>query len=181
MSKKNLCDSEWCEIRESPIHGRGLYATKNIPNETYVIEYVGERVDKEESDRRGWDRIGRAKETGEAAVYIFTLNDEWDIDGSVEENAARLINHSCAPNCEAYICGEEDEEQSIWICAIRDIKKGEELFFNYGFDLESFEDHPCYCGAKSCVGYIVGEDYWGELKQKLADGEFDEAELAESR
>ncbi|NNE93678.1 MAG: SET domain-containing protein-lysine N-methyltransferase [Verrucomicrobiales bacterium] len=161
-----VCDSEWCEIRRSPIHGRGLYATKDIPNEEYVIQYVGEKIDKDESNIRGWEQIEWAQKTGDAAVYIFTLDDDWDIDGSGPENAARLINHSCAPNCEAYIVdNEETGEGEIWICSIRKIKKGEELFFNYGFDLESYEDHPCYCGAENCVGYIAGEDYWEELAE----------------
>ncbi|MDC0292219.1 SET domain-containing protein-lysine N-methyltransferase, partial [Verrucomicrobiales bacterium] len=43
----------------------------------------------------------------------------------------------------------------------------EELFFNYGFDLECYEEHPCRCGAKKCVGYIAGEDFWDDLKKKL--------------
>ena len=159
-----VCDSEWCEIRRSPIHGRGLYATKDIPNEEYIIQYVGEKIDKDDSNTRGWDQVERAKKTGEAAVYIFTLDDDWDIDGSGPENAARLINHSCDPNCEAYIV-----ENGIWICSIRKIKKGEELFFNYGFDLESYEDHPCHCGAERCVGYIAGEDFWEELEDLKAD------------
>ena len=156
------CDSEWCDIRWSPIHGRGLYASKDIISETYIIEYVGDKIDKTESNERGWAQMDRAKETGEAAVYIFTLDDDWDIDGSVAINAARLINHACAPNCEAYIV-----DGGIWICAIRDIKEDEELFFNYGFDLECYEEHPCRCGAKKCVGYIAGEDFWDDLKKKL--------------
>lgn len=157
------CDSDWVMISESPIHGRGLYATKDIPTDEYLIEYVGEKIDKEESDKRGWDQMDLAAETGEAAVYIFTLDDEWDIDGKFPENAARLINHSCDPNCEAQIW----EEKEIWIISLREIKKGEELFFNYGFDLENYKDHPCRCGSKNCVGYICGEDYWDALKKKL--------------
>lgn len=157
------CDSEWCEVRRSGIHGRGLFATKKIPKGTYIIEYVGEKIGKDESNERGWAQIDRAKETGDAAVYIFTLDDEWDLDGNTPKNAARLINHSCNPNCEAFI-----DEDRIWIAALRKIKKGEELYFNYGFDLENYKDHPCYCGADNCVGYIAGEDYWPKLKKKLA-------------
>lgn len=157
------CDSAWCEIRRSGIHGRGLFATRDIPKGTCIIEYIGEKLGKEESNRRGWERIDFAKKTGDAAVYIFTLNDDFDIDGNVPWNAARLINHSCAPNCEAYI-----DNDAIWIGALRKIKKGEELYYNYGFDLESYEDHPCLCGSKKCVGYIAGEEFWPKLKKKLA-------------
>ncbi|MEO0416123.1 MAG: SET domain-containing protein-lysine N-methyltransferase [Verrucomicrobiota bacterium] len=156
------CRSEWCEVRRSSIHGRGVFATADIPNETYIIEYLGEKVDKDESDRRGWAQLDKSKETGEAGVYIFTLDDDWDIDGNVPENAARLINHSCEPNCEAYIC-----DGAIWICSIKDIEEGEELYFNYGFDLENYEDHPCLCGAACCPGFIAGEEYWPELRRLL--------------
>lgn len=169
MSKKSAllpdetCDSEWCEVRRSGIHGRGLFATKKIPKGTYIIEYVGEKIGKDESNERGWAQIDHAKATGDAAVYIFTLDDDWDLDGKTPDNSARLINHSCDPNCEAFI-----DEDRIWIAALRKIKKDEELFFNYGFDLENYEDHPCYCGAKKCLGYIAGEDYWPKLRKKLA-------------
>ncbi|MDF1741089.1 MAG: SET domain-containing protein-lysine N-methyltransferase [Verrucomicrobiales bacterium] len=168
MSKKSAllegerCDSELCEVRQSGIHGRGLFATAKIEPETYIIEYIGERIDKDESNERGWQQFDIAKETGEAAVYIFTLDDDWDIDGNVPENAARLMNHSCDPNCEAFI-----EDDKIWIAALRTIEKDEELFFNYGFDLENYKSHPCYCGTERCVGYIAGEDYWSKLKKKL--------------
>ncbi len=157
------CQSEWCDVRKSGIHGRGVFAIKDIPDQTYIIEYIGEKVSGDESNRRGWAQMDLAKETGDAAVYIFTLDDEFDIDGNVQENAARLINHSCDPNCESWI-----DDGKIWISAIRDIQKGEELFFNYGFDLESYEEHPCRCGSDNCVGYIAGEDYWPALERKLA-------------
>jgi len=168
MSKKSTllkgerCDSELCEVRGSGIHGRGLFAKNKIEEETYIIEYIGERIDKDESNERGWQQFDIAKVTGEAAVYIFTLDDDWDIDGNVPENAARLMNHSCDPNCEAFI-----EDDKIWIAALRKIKRDEELFFNYGFDLENYKSHPCRCDTDKCVGYIAGEDYWGKLKKKL--------------
>lgn len=168
MSKSALlpnesCLSDWCEVRGSGIHGRGVFATKDIPYNTKIIQYIGEVIDKEESNERGWAQMDKHKETGEAAVYIFNLDDDWDIDGNVPQNAARLINHGCDHNCEAYT--EEDE---IWIWAVRDIAKDEELVFNYGFDLENWEDHPCICGAECCPGYIAGQDYWEELAEKKA-------------
>lgn len=157
------CDSNWCEVRRSGIHGRGLFAKRRIPKGTRIIEYVGDKIDKKESDRRAWARVDYAKKTGDAAVYIFTLNKKFDIDGDVPWNAARLINHSCDPNCESYI-----EDDRIWIAAKRDVAKGEELFYNYGFDLETWEDHPCRCGAPRCVGYIAGEKHWSKLKKLVA-------------
>jgi len=155
-------ESEYCEVRGSNIHGRGVYATTFIPKDTRVIEYVGEIIDKCESDRRGNSQQRKAQKNGDAAVYIFTLTKNYDLDGNVPWNIARLINHSCAPNCEACIVGRR-----IYIDAIRDIQPGEELSFDYGFDVDCFEDHPCRCGKPECVGYIVGKDQWPELHKKL--------------
>ena len=162
VQEKEICDSDWCEIRNSPIHGRGLFATRDIPEGMRIIEYVGDKITKAESNRRGWAQFEKAQETGEAGVYLFTLNKRYDVDGDVPWNAARLINHCCEPNCESQII-----RGRIWILALRDIAKDEELFFNYGFDLENFEDHPCRCGARRCVGFIAGEEYWPALKRKL--------------
>jgi len=169
------CDSKWCEVRRSGVHGRGLFAKRAIPKGTRIIEYVGDRIDKKESDRRAWARVDYAKKTGDAAVYIFTLNKKHDIDGDVPWNAARLINHSCDGNCDSYI-----EDDRIWISAKRDIAKGEELFYNYGFDLETWEDHPCRCGAPRCVGYIAGEKHWSKLRKLIAQKEAAEAKKSRS-
>jgi len=158
--------SEWVEVRNSEIHGSGVFAAKDIPNETRIMEYLGEHIDKEESERRAWKQLDKAKETGEAGVFIFTLDDEWDIDGGFEWNKARLINHSCDPNCESWIEGDQ-----IFVYSLRDIKKGEELVFNYGFEADTYEDHPCRCGSDRCVGYIVAEDEWDKLKDLLENAE----------
>jgi len=158
-------NNPWVEIRGSDVHGHGLFATKKIPTETELIEYVGEKIDKIESEKRCLDLLDEAEKTGGAAVYMFTLNDVHDLDGDTDDNDAKLINHSCDPNCEAQI---DEEEERIWIVALRDIEKNEELSFNYGFDLKSYEDHPCRCGSDNCVGYIVDEENWGELKRALA-------------
>lgn len=155
--------SDLVEVRNSPIHGAGVYALKDIPVEAQIIEYVGEYIDKEESETRAWDQFAKHEENDEAAVYIFNLDEKWDLDGNLPWNDARLINHSCEPNCEAIT-----EEHQIFIYALKEIKEGEELFFDYGFDLESYEDHPCLCGSKNCIGYIVSQDYWGELREILA-------------
>jgi SET domain-containing protein len=156
--------SEWCEVRDSDIHGRGVYASTFIPKETRIIEYVGELIDKDESEKRGVDQHAKSLETGDAAVYIFTLSKRYDIDGNVPWNTARLINHSCNPNCEAWIVGRK-----IYIYSLRDIQKGEELGFDYGFDIETYEDHPCLCGSGHCVGYIVSRSQWPELEKRLKD------------
>lgn len=151
------------EVRDSGIHGSGVFALKSIPKGTRFLEYVGEKITKAESERRAWKQIERSKKSGEGAVYIFELNSRYDIDGNFPWNPARLINHSCTPNCESEIV-----RGKIWIQAIRNIKKGEELLCDYGYDIEGFEDHPCLCGAANCVGYIVKQDQWDELKERLS-------------
>lgn len=158
----NRGQSEFCEVRGSAIHGRGVYATTFIPQETKIIEYVGELVDKDESGKRGISQHAKSLETGDAAVYIFTLSRKYDIDGNVPWNTARLINHSCKPNCEAWI-----EGRKIFIHSLTKIEAGEELTFDYGFDVDCYEDHPCRCGKEGCVGYIVSRTQWKELEDRL--------------
>jgi len=150
------------EIRKSPIHGMGVFASRRIRKGTRIIQYIGERIDKEESNRRGLALFEEAQKTGGASVYIFDLNDEWDLDGNKPYNDARLINHSCEPNAE--MVNEDDE---LWLYALRDILPGEEISFDYGYDLEHFLDHPCRCGKDACVGYIVSRAQWPELKRRL--------------
>jgi SET domain-containing protein len=157
--------SRFCEVRGSEIHGRGVYATCFIPKGERIIEYVGERIDKRESEKRGNAQHRKSIETGDAAVYIFTLSRNYDLDGNVPWNTARLINHSCAPNCEAWI-----EGRRIFIHALHDINEGEELTFDYGFDVECYEDHPCRCGKPDCVGYIVSRSQWPDLAKRLKSG-----------
>lgn len=133
------------ERQRSGIDGDGLFAKEPIHAGDSVIEYTGERISKEESLRRCID----------GNHYIFSINEEFDLDGNIESNFARFINHSCAPNAEAQI-----EDDRIWIVALRDIAAGEEITFNYGYDLEDYTEHPCQCGAANCVGYILAEEYW---------------------
>ena len=159
--------SELCEVRNSEIHGRGVYAIQDIASEEKIIEYVGELVDKDESGRRGVEQAEKAELNGDAAVYIFTVNKKYDIDGNFPWNTARLINHSCEPNCEAWQTGKK-----IHIHALRDIAAGEELTFDYGFDIECYEDHPCLCGREGCVGFIVSREQWDQLDERLGRGKY---------
>lgn len=161
--KKGVKKPPLFKIFSSPIHNDGLKATKDIRKGTRIIEYLGEKITKEESNRRAWARIKEAKKDGKGAVYIFELNRKYDIDGNYSYNLARLINHSCEPNCEAEIA-----EDRIWIKALRKINQGEEFSFDYGYSLDNFEDHPCLCGSTNCVGYIVSAELWPKLKRQLA-------------
>lgn len=150
------------EVRNSPIHGKGVFAARDIKKGERIIEYLGEKISKEESNRRGVEREELAKKTGEGAVYIFELDDQWDIDGNFDYNDARYINHACRTNSES-VC----EDGHIFIYATRDIKKGEEILYNYGYAFENFIDHPCKCGFPECVGYIVAVEDRLKLKKRL--------------
>lgn len=146
-----MAETEWAVFKRSRIHGCGGFARRNIPQGTRVIEYVGERISKAESLRRCEDNN----------EYIFTLSDTEDIDGNVPWNPARLFNHSCSPNCEA-----ENDEGHIWIIARREIQAGEEITFNYGFDLNDYREYPCRCGAADCVGFIVAEEHFPHVRRQ---------------
>jgi SET domain-containing protein len=139
------------EFRNSTIHGTGGFARAFIPSGADLIEYVGRKIDKAESLR----------ECELENPYIFTLDEQYDLDGNVDWNPARLLNHSCSPNAEAQDC-----DGKIWIVSVRDIQPGEEITFNYNYDLVDYQEHPCICGAANCVGYIVAEEFFDGLKSK---------------
>ena len=151
--------------KKSSVHGFGIFARTLILKGTRIIEYVGEKITKPEAERRGPALINYAKKHHElGAVYLFELNKRYDIDGHVPYNTAKYINHSCEPNCEIDII-----RGHIWVIATRDISKGEELFYNYGYDdIEEYEEHPCRCGSKRCVGYIVSEENRLKLKKAIS-------------
>lgn len=144
--------SDTLEVRASIIEGSGGFAARLIREGETIVEYIGERISKEESLRR----------CAAGNNYIFHLTDTTDLDGSIEANTAQFINHSCAPNAEAQLDGDR-----IWIVALRDIAPGEEISFNYGYDLEDFREHPCACRAPNCVGFILAEEFWGSVPQPV--------------
>ena len=148
-------EAELIVFKTSPIHGTGGFAKTAIAKGTRILEYLGEKISKSESLRR----------CEQNNAYIFTLDGEQDLDGNVPWNPARLINHSCAPNCEA-----EKDEDRIWVIAIRDIQAGEEITFNYGYDLVDYRDYPCLCGSPNCVGYMVAEEYFEHVLSRKAGG-----------
>jgi uncharacterized protein len=137
-------------IGPSAIHGLGGFAETDLACGATVVEYSGERITKAESVRRC--------EQGNS--FIFALDDEFDLDGSVASNPARFLNHSCAPNCAA-----ERRDGRIWIVALRDLKAGEEITFNYGYTLDEYREHPCHCGAATCAGYMVAEEFFDHVKR----------------
>ena len=137
-------------VGTSRIAGLGLFAGQDIQQSTKIIRYIGEKITQEESDRR----------LAAGNVYIFGLDERYSIDGDTPKNTARFINHSCDPNCHT-----EQFGNTIWIVAIKDIKAGEELTYNYGYELDDEPPEPCHCGTKNCCGYILGPQYWDRTKQ----------------
>ena len=139
-------------VGKSRIAGQGLFAAEDITQGTRIIEYIGEKISSQESTRR----------LAAGNAYIFHLNYRYAIDGETLENTARYINHSCDPNCAVEII-----KRTIWIVAVRDIKEGEELSYNYGYDLQHYQDNPCHCGAKQCCGYILDRQYWERIQRQV--------------
>jgi uncharacterized protein len=130
--------------------GRGLYATKNIKENTRIIDYVGKIITKKQTEES-------EKFDNSRPIYLFNLNSKYDLDGDVSWNTARLINHSCSNNCDYNGTGLK-----LWVVAIKDIKKGEELTCDYGFGYdENYKQFRCKCGSQNCCGYIVrAESRW---------------------
>jgi uncharacterized protein len=139
------------EIRESPIHGLGAFATRRIPANTTLVEYTGRRLTPEQSDAQYPDVPGRRHHT-----FLFAIDDDIVIDAAVGGNDARFINHSCDPNCDAVI-----EDGRIWIETIRDVGAGEELVYDYAYELRQRHTaaakrrYPCNCGARACRGTML--------------------------
>ena len=150
-SQRATLETDLVTFRSSSIHGLGGFAKVDIPTGTQILEYLGERITKQESALR----------CEANNVYIFSLNDLEDIDGNVIWNPARYLNHSCSPNCEAVL-----EANKIWLVAARNIKPEEELTFNYGFDLENYREYPCACGSPNCVGFIVAEEFFQHVRDQ---------------
>lgn len=130
-------------VGPSRIEGLGVFAKRQIPRGARIIEYAGARVPID--DVRG--------------VYSMALDDDFAVDGSRNGNDARLINHSCAPNCEAYVF-----EGRAYIYAMRDILLGEELTYDYRLGLARPTGTPfpqdtslyrCLCGAVNCRGTLL--------------------------
>jgi len=137
-------------VRKSGIHGKGVFATAVIPKGTRIIEYKGQRISTQEADAR----YGPNAKT--EIVLLFSVNDSIVIDAAVRGNAARFINHSCSPNCEAVM-----EDEHIFIEALRRIEPGEELSYDYRLELDERERknsakwYPCHCGSRRCRGTLA--------------------------
>ncbi len=143
--------NKYMELRRSPIHGLGAFASTDIPKGARIIEYAGERINNAEADRRYDDESMKRHHT-----FLFILNSRTCVDAAFEGNEARFLNHSCDPNCEAVIT-----RGHIWIEAVKAIPAGTELVYDYQYEddpeytEEDLRFYTCRCGAANCRGTIV--------------------------
>lgn len=143
-------------VRQSPIHGTGVFAARNIEPGEEIIEYKGRMLTHAEADAEYAEDDGH--------TFLFTLNDHFVIDATVDGNEARWINHSCDPNCESVLIEDEDgdpTQDQMMITAIRPIQAGEELTYDYCITTdEPMTDAvralwACRCGAPACRGVML--------------------------
>ena len=138
-------------VRRSAIQGRGAFATRDIEKGERLVEYIGERISREDGDLRYDDDATERPHT-----FLFTLDDDTAIDGAVRGNDSRFINHSCGPNCESVI-----EDGHIYIEAIKNIPDGTELTYDYHlvrpgrFKAEWRTRYACRCGSPRCRGMLL--------------------------
>jgi SET domain-containing protein len=138
-------------VRRSRVHGRGVFALRRIRKGTRVIEYLGDRISHAQADARYQDKSDRDNHT-----FLFIVDRGVVIDAGINGNDARFINHSCDPNCESVI-----DDRRVFIEAIRTIRPGEELCYDYqiGRDRSDPPDidevFACRCGASSCRGSML--------------------------
>jgi len=134
------------EVRQSGVHGRGVYATQFISEGTRIIEYTGQRV--------AWEAA--PDDDNDPHTFNFGLENGEVINAEIGGNDARWINHSCDPNCEAI-----EEDDRIFIYAMRDIEPTEELFYDYAMEIDepitekSKKKFACRCGSSNCRGTML--------------------------
>jgi hypothetical protein len=134
-------------VRNSKIHGRGVFAKRPIRKGTIVIEYTGPIISEKEADK-----VGISTENGHSHTMLFQLDKKRVINGN-EGGDARYVNHGCDPNCET-----EQDGDHIYIKAVRAIKKGEELVYDYHLQVpgkitdEIKKEYACFCGSPLCRG-----------------------------
>lgn len=150
MTKSTL---PWHAVRQSILHGNGVFAARAIPAGTRIIEYAGKRITHEKADA-----LHPTNPDDPFHTFFFTTSSGMVIDGGDKGNDARWINHACEPNCQAQ---ENASGKRVHIYALRDIDAGEELFYDYGLVIEGRlskklkKQYQCLCGHKTCRGTML--------------------------
>jgi hypothetical protein len=151
VSSSASSSSRRIQVRRSGVHGKGVFALQDIPEGETLIEYVGEVISWEEAQDRHPHDPNDPNHT-----FYFHVNEDKVIDALHGGNSSRWINHSCDPNCEA-----DEENERIFIKALRNIQAGEELNYDYGLIIDEpytkklKAEYPCWCGAKNCRGTLL--------------------------
>ena len=151
MSESTRRRAPMFKVRNSRIHGKGVFALRRIRKGTRITEYEGERVSHAEADRRYEHKADDDNHT-----FLFIVDGRTVIDAGVDGSDARFINHSCDPNCETVI-----ENRRVFIEAIRTIQPGDELSYDYQIQREPGdpddidEVFACRCGAAGCRGTML--------------------------
>jgi len=134
------------QVRRSGVHGKGVFALQDLAEGETLFEYVGEIISWDEAQDRHPHDPSDPNHT-----FYFHVNEDKVIDALHGGNSSRWINHSCNPNCEA----DEDNDR-IYIKALRNIKAGEELNYDYGLIIDEpytpklKAEYPCWCGSPNC-------------------------------
>jgi hypothetical protein len=146
-----ISTSPQVEVRNSPVHGRGVFATQPIAKNALIIEYLGDRISHDAADKRYEDHDENDNHT-----FLFIVDKKTVIDASLRGNDARYINHQCDGNCESVI-----KYRRVFIRATRAIAPGEELGYDYeiGRDKDDppnvDEIYACRCGSPKCRGTML--------------------------
>lgn len=132
--------------------GYGLRADADMEPNDFIFEYIGEVIN-EPAFRR---RMIKYDEEGIKHFYFMSLSKSEFVDATRKGNLGRFCNHSCSPNCyvDKWVVGDK---LRMGIFALRTVKAGEELVFNYNVDRYGADPQPCYCGEPNCVGFIGGK------------------------
>ena len=152
------------QTRVSNVHGKGVFAVQDLAEGETLIEYVGEVITWKEALRRHPHDPKDPNHT-----FYFHIDEKHVIDAKYGGNSSRWINHSCNPNCEA-----DEQDGRVFIKALRNIKAGDELFYDYGLIIDApytkklLAEYPCWCGAKNCRGTLLApkDDKPGKKKEK---------------
>ena len=138
-------------VRRSGVHGKGVFAVAALTRKEVIIEYKGEVISWKEALRRHPHDPSDPNHT-----FYFHIDDGNVIDAKVGGNSARWINHACQPNCEA-----DQVNGRVFIKALRSIRPGEELFYDYGLVLDERQtkkvkkQFECRCGTPRCRGTML--------------------------
>ena len=166
------------QMRRSDVHGNGVFAVQDLAEGETLIEYKGEVISWKEALRRHPHDPAQPNHT-----FYFHIDDGRVIDGNVNGNAARWINHSCEPNCEA-----DEVDGRVYIKALRNISAGEELNYDYGLIIDEpytpklLSEFPCWCGSEQCRGTLLTpKDDEKKKKKKARKAEKKKAEKKEAK